>query len=295
MKVPNGGYITSCFLQVAKDHFSKTLSKQNQPHTITVHLEFVRRTEIGPALFTVKDVKLGRATSTIHITLTQNGREEVMGYFIHSNMHKADGPTYDTHWKLEPPPRPVDINAMIQGSDKNWAERKVMPFASFRKASTNMRSFYPRGGQIDRSIADQWMGYKNGEKITNVSLGLLSDLFPMLPETFLAEVDPYSVEAEAAGRDTEAEFKKGRVANFWYPTLLLNLDIKKVLPEGGVDFLSSRVRAKVIKDGRYDLEVIMMDQEGDVVCLSHHVCMILPASRNLAKRSDGKADGVSKL
>lgn len=32
---------------------------------------------MGRALFTVKDTKLGRQTSIIHVTLTQDGREEV--------------------------------------------------------------------------------------------------------------------------------------------------------------------------------------------------------------------------
>ncbi|KAF2149842.1 hypothetical protein K461DRAFT_270417 [Myriangium duriaei CBS 260.36] len=287
--VPHGGYITSCFMQVAKLHFDTTLAKRNQPHTITLHLEFVRRTEVGAATFTVRDVKLGRLTSTIHITLTQNGREEVIGYLTHSNIPREEGPSFETRWQLEPPPPKTNVSALASDSDSKWQERKIMPFSDFRKASNKFRFFFPKEGQVEHSVADQWMALKSGEKLTNVTLGTIADMFPQLPEIFRTETDPYSIKAETKGIDTEAEARKKGVAKFWYPTLLLNLDIKKALPEEGVDWLFTRTRAKQMKNGRYDLEIVVLDESGDIVALSHHVCFILPASRNLAKRSTDKS------
>lgn len=281
--VPHGGYITSCFLQVAKTHFSKTLSAQNQPHTITLHLEFVRRTEVGPATFKVRDVKVGRLTSTIHVSLYQSGREEVIGYLTNSNIPKEDGPSYDTRWRLEPPPRPLGSTAgLAAGSDAEWREQKNMPFSDFRKASQNVRFFFPARGQPAPGVADQWMAFRNGERFTDASLGLVADMFPQIAESFRSRSDPYAV-GRADSAAAVAAREKG-AAKFWYPTLLLNLDIKKALPEEGVDWLFVRTRAKQIKNGRYDLEVVVMDEVGDILALSHHVCMILPAARNLAAR-----------
>jgi len=84
IQVPHGGVVTSTFLRVAESHFNGTLSSQNQPHTLALHLDFLRRTQIGEALFTVRDTKLGRQTSVIHVVLTQgassDSREEVVGY-----------------------------------------------------------------------------------------------------------------------------------------------------------------------------------------------------------------------
>ena len=92
----------------------------------------------------------------------------------------------------------------------------------------------------------------------------------------------------SAWSDTGSEKQEARrngQAAFWYPTVLLNLDVKKALPQEGVKWLFVRVRAKQIKNGRYDLEVIIMDEHNDIVALSHHVCLAVPASRNLAKRN----------
>lgn len=287
--VPHGGYITSCFLQVAKTHFSKTLSRQNQPHTITLHLEFVRRTEVGPATFKVRDVKVGRLTSTVHISLFQNGREEVIGYLTNSNIPREDGPSYDTRWRLDPPPRPLGSTAALAaGSDAEWLEQKSMPFSKFRKASQNIRFFFPARGQPAPGVADQWMAFRNGERFTNASLGMVADMFPQIPESFRARSDPYAV--GGAGSAQAAAAAKETTASFWYPTLLLNLDVKKALPEEGVDWLFVRTRAKQIRNGRYDLEVVVLDEVGDIVALSHHVCMILPAARNLAARNTAKKE-----
>jgi len=292
--VPHGGFITSCFLQVASTHFSGTLSERDQPHTISLHLEFVRRTETGPAAFTVKDVKLGRMTSTIHITLSQDGREEVLGYISNSNIETETGVSFETQWSLDPPPLPVDLKALQAGNDAHWGQRYKLPFAQFRKASTNMNFFFPRQGQLSRSIVDQWISMATGEKFTNTTLGFVADMFPMIPEVYRGEIDPYSIEAERSAVDVKADAKQKGWAMFWYPTLLLNLDVKKALPEEGVDWLFVRTRAKQIKNGRYDLEVVIMDEHSELVALSHHVCMALSAERNLAKRKKPNSDN-SKL
>jgi hypothetical protein len=73
--VPNGGYVTGIILEVVKSHFSTSLAKQDQPHTIALHVEFLRRTRVGPATFKVHDVKLGRQTSIVHVTMEQDGRQ----------------------------------------------------------------------------------------------------------------------------------------------------------------------------------------------------------------------------
>ncbi len=117
--VPHGGYVASCFLAVASAHLSTTLRAQRQPHTMALHLEFPRRTETGPATFAVKDVKLGRQTSTLHITLSQHGRDEVLGYLTQADLDAEAGVTFPTGWALEPPPRVMrDGRALGRGAGR---------------------------------------------------------------------------------------------------------------------------------------------------------------------------------
>ncbi|KAH8815256.1 thioesterase-like superfamily-domain-containing protein [Xylogone sp. PMI_703] len=279
--VPHGGFVTACFLQVAKAHFTTTLSAQNQPHPITLHLDFLRRTQSGPALFTVKDAKLGARTSIIHVSLSQDGREEVVGYITHSNMHTEEGVSFSTGWELEPAPPPVDFKALVENKDRHWAAGGKIPFAQFRKATMMTQFYFPRDGNKDPRFSDEWIRLATGEKWTNAALGYVADMWPMPVERFIGSADPYDANA--------SEKTKARIARHWYPTLVLNLDFKKALPDEGVEWLFARVNVKQIKNGRMDLDIIIKDAEGDIVAISNHSALALDASRNTAQRGQGKS------
>jgi len=80
---------------------------------------------------------------------------------------------------------------------------------------------------------------------------------------------------------------------FWYPTLLLNLDIKKSLPDEGVEWLFARVDTKQIKNGRMDINLVILDETGDIVALSTHVALAVDVSRNT--NASSKKNGQSKI
>jgi acyl-coenzyme A thioesterase PaaI-like protein len=252
--VPNGGYVTGMILEVVRTHFATSLAKQNQQHTIALHVEFLRRTQTGPATFNVDDVKLGR--------------QEIIAYVTNSNIDTEEGFTFDTEHKLSPPVLSVDTSKLEQDTDPNWKREGEMPFAKFRKASTKVTFYFPRNGQVMKSGVDEWLCFSDGSNFDHSSIGFVADMFPQIIERH---------------RDQSQ-------GPFWYPTLLLNLDIKKALPAEGVKWLQVRAQMKRIKNGRMDLEVFVHDEAGELVALSHHVGFVLDASRNTAARtkSDSK-------
>ena len=258
--VPNGGYVTGCVLEVVKKHFDTSLAKQNQPHTIALHVEFLRRTQDGPALFTVEDVKIGRQASVVHVTMEQDGRQEIVAYVTNSNITAEEGFSFETQHELLPAPPPVDLTKLESGSDPLWSQIEV-PFANFRKATAQVKFYLPRAGGVRPNIVDEWLCWSNGQNFTQSSIGFVSDMFPQIVENF---------------KDTKKAF--------WYPTLLLNLDIKKALPAEGVKWLNVRAELKQVKNGRMDLGIWVRDAAGELVALSNHVGFVLDASRNLAAR-----------
>jgi hypothetical protein len=121
-------------------------------------------------------------------------------------------------------------------------------------------------------LEDAWVCFANGERFTDASLPLVAD------------AKPYVVEAWRPKDNEDHEAPFGRNDIFWYPTLAMNLDIKKSLPKEGVEWLFLRTMTRKVQNGRLDLQVMILDEEGDLVALASHVNMVLSASRNLAKR-----------
>jgi acyl-coenzyme A thioesterase PaaI-like protein len=245
-----------------RTHFATSLAKQNQPHTIALHVEFLRRTQAGPATFKVGDVKLGRQTSIVHVSMEQDNRQEVIAYVTNSNIDNESGFSFDTEYKLSPPVPSVDLAKLENDTDPNWFRLGEMPFARFRKATQKVVFHFPRDGQALKCGADEWLCFSDGTNFNNSSIGFVADMFPQVIEQHLDQDQ----------------------GPFWYPTLLLNLDVKKSLPPEGIKWLQIRCNMKRVKNGRMDIEVFVHDAEGDLVALSHHVGFVLDASRNTAAR-----------
>ncbi|PKS12533.1 hypothetical protein jhhlp_000741 [Lomentospora prolificans] len=284
--VPNGGYVASCILRTASEY----LAARGQPDVISAHFEYVNRTEVGRAILVIEDVKLGRALSSIQITLyqhdlqtsapwiTSNSRKEIIGFMTNTKLSVEKGLSLPTGWALDPPPPPVDLVKMAKGEDLHWAPRPKSPSPrtnSYARAQLNIEIFSPRRGQPRRGVEESWIRFVSGEGFTNASLGFVADCFPYVVEAWRPKKgeppEPYAQDEL-----------------FWYPTVTMNLDVKKELREGENDWIFVRTSAKAIQNGRFDLDVVILDKHGDIVALSTHMCLILSAARNLGARSNTK-------
>ena len=154
-----------------------------------------------------------------------------------------------------------------------------------------------RPSHFPKALIDQWIMFEpHGKKgrFTNDSMGLVVDIFPQIIEQY---VNPEMEEAllnQGWSQEQADEFKKKTKPNasYWYPTLTLNLDVKKSLPEEGVEWLFVRVQAMKIQNGRFDLLIQVLDDKGDMIALSQHASLAVDSSRNLTR---AKKDKESKL
>lgn len=304
--VPHGGILASNVLSAVKLHFQTTLASYKQPHSITLHLEYLRRTSVGPATIIIQNIKLGRRTSTVHVVLNQISKGDpsstpttcVVGYITQSNIKTETGISLSTNWSLSPAPQPLSsIDALRKDKDLQWKLRKSQPFPTFRKATKQVKTYLPKNDHIDKSVVDEWLCLSRpGDRFTQESLGFVADTFPQIVEHkySAAEVEAGLTGKQASDQKPPSEnaamtkplVEKNPAGTFWYPTILLNLDVKKALPEEGVEFLFVRVLAKQIRNGRLDLEVTILDEGGDLVATSTHVALVLGSERNLKRSTD---------
>jgi hypothetical protein len=70
----------SLLWKVIAEHYRTTLASYDQSDTVAMHVELLRPTALGEAVVQVKDVRLGKGSSTVHVALVQGGKERVVGY-----------------------------------------------------------------------------------------------------------------------------------------------------------------------------------------------------------------------
>ncbi|KAK2759256.1 hypothetical protein FQN53_008094 [Emmonsiellopsis sp. PD_33] len=323
--VPHGGYVTSIFHTVATTHLARTHPSLHNgaASPITIHLTFLRRTEAGPATFSVVDTKLGSRTSTLHITLSQRDpdgavRDEVAGYITVSNFAAEEGPSLTTSYELHPAPargslsaprasssssagtarqQTVDLAKLARdGEDGQWREFE-MAFGAVRKAAGHVQFFTSQTAQAQPGLVEQWVRFRPYGKLgrwTDASLGYLVDMFPLMLQNF--DKRPWEGGSGSGDGDGDGGAGAGKAGGkapaSWYPTVLLNVDFKKKLPAEGVEWLYSRVQMRVMKNGRMDLDLVLLDEMGEVVALSNHVALVVSAQRNYKSRTGkGKGNG----
>lgn len=364
--------MTSCILRVASIHFRTTLARCNQPHTIALHLSFLRRSAVGRATFIVSAAKIGRTVSVVQISVAQDqdqdqnqaqGRDRgrgrvgsgsataataaaprpfVVGYLTQANLASESGVSLPTDFRLDPAPLARGSTADLRANaDPNWVLQPQPSFGEWRNALRRVETYVPRrggskvhrgggGAAADRGN-DEWIRLASGERWTQESLGFVCDTFPLIPDAYGLQEDAeqlkkISEEEEDKLRlhhyddddddDQRRKTKRRRIQSasspspsssssssppppppsapkpdrdldltkFWFPTLVLNIEFKKLLPPEGVEWLFVRVRPKQIRNGRMDLEVMVLDEQNEIVALSWHVALIVGGERNLRGR-----------
>jgi hypothetical protein len=244
-------------------HFEDTL-KRDQPHTMTLHVEFTRRAQIGPARVVIKDVKLGRRLSAVNVSLVQQEKEVILGYITRVNFDNERGISINTGWELYPLPYGVDLSKLRDGQDDRWVE----PYQGLM-SHRHVRTFTPSRGQYLTGMVDQWICWREadtdtGARFTNETLGYVADVFYVEPSFTI----------------------------FSFATLSLNLDIRKALPSAGLEWLFMRTTMKQLKNGRVDAEIIIMDSIGELIAVSKHATLI---QLNQGGPEGGEAEQKAKI
>ena len=265
---------------------------------MNAHFEYLNRTEVGPATIVIEDVKPGRQLTTLHATLYQGGgpdtssqgKKRLTAYLVMTNLSSMQGITLDTQFTLSPPAlsppdggKP-DFTLLKQNRDPHWTAIPLPPGFSYIRALQNTQFYMPRAGQVRKSIIDLWICLSSGENYTDAALGYVSDCWP------------YVVEAYRPRNEKENEGAAFRHdARHWYPTVVMNVEQKKPAPKEGWEWLRIRVSSKEVRGGRFDLEVLVMDEEGDLVVVSNHVGLVLGSEGKLGGRGKGEMKGQSRL
>lgn len=270
--VPHGGYLAAIFYRVAKLHFSLNhpACHDGRSAPINMQLVFVRRASIGRAILHVTDIKLGRRTSVIRISLMQSPFEQSKA------VEKAIAHVTMSNLATEAGLSSIEGQTAVDGRARPEWTRFDIPHPEFRKATGHVEVYQSAGdSQQSGLVYEQRSALAWGEgcqhihgRWTNEAATFLLDVFPML----------------LAGLEKSISREKGTQGPIWFPTLTITIDFRKELPKCGIEWLRSRTSVKSVKNGRTAIEVeLREDKTGEVVAVATHAGLMMDSARNLSK------------
>jgi hypothetical protein len=251
---------------------------------------------------TVVDLKVGKATSTIQLQLTQKDKLKVIAIATSTNFDQSAGPTVKTDWAFHPPPKPVPNfeKIVVHKPDDNWLPAilagEILPFTR-RQLILNAR-----GGHTTAGICDAWNTFP-GERMDATYLTMMTDCIPSMSDTLLDNKGPFDAHMFYKALEACAEknpgvpapltnsLKDGARATIFNMTLTLDIEFKRRLPKEGQEWTFTRTATRMMQDGKFDLDVTLCDHNMDILCLSRQTIMALDGKRKFStgKKENSKA------
>lgn len=275
--VPHGGFLASVFLETAKAHL---LEAAHQNVTLG-HWEFLFPTTVGRAILLVEEVKKGKRMSVLHIKLYQGDIVEkapwitsssytaTTAYITTEKPETNDGMSTPTGWHSAPSSMP-NLRLLPPAGDGNWKRLHAPPVA---KALQHVEYYTFSTQDPTLATREYWIRLTDGGLFSNASLGFVCDVGPPV------FIDSFRTAAE------KSKARSSSTRDSWYSTLTMDMQTKKQLPERGIEWLRLRLQSKVVHNNHLDVEVLIFDELGNLIAISHHAVMIVDMEqKNTAKR-----------
>ncbi|RFU29755.1 hypothetical protein B7463_g6565, partial [Scytalidium lignicola] len=224
---------------------------------INSYIQFLYPAAPGPAILVVRELKIGKNYSSVQVELQkqqQDGSAKtcVAAIVTQGNLAAEHGQTISTPPvipKGELPDRDTECEEFMQ---PDWILR-AFPVAF------KMRPFKLKGGKNgkfnDRKglhVKETWIKWRDeNERYDVISLGSLCDTFLSAPTNFYDHMED--------------------LKQYYYPTLSMSVEIKK--DPARAKWLFMKITSNQIKNGRFDQEVQVVNENGDLIALSKHVCI----------------------
>ena len=204
------------------------------------------------------------------------------------------------------PPVPINVHALKADCDPNWVSYLTLSPTSLRRAQSYVKYYVPIKSQspnyIDQWVTPGWLDgdAANGAVWTNELIHFAIDnCLPNLNDLISIgeRGDFYEaiVRAGLAQRQARLDRKDDRIwgrgltdsdlSPWIVSTIASTTEVKKQLLEQGTKWLFMRVTTKSLLDDRMDYDIVLTDENGELIALSHHVMRIIHIDSKVKKCS----------
>ena len=172
-------------------------------------------------------------------------------------------------------------------NDPNWSKVWIASDA-YSKTFSNVKLLLPNYGSRHPSVVEEWLRFvKDEDRFEATSLGYVADTWPQILDAFVTG-SPYSA-CGLVKLASPNSWDKGIILDqssadkwvtHWYPTLTMNVEVQKPLPEGGVEWLYQEVRALGIERSKVHLQFAIGDTSGSLIAVGNLSAMVVPHDYN---------------
>ncbi|KJZ72153.1 hypothetical protein HIM_08418 [Hirsutella minnesotensis 3608] len=287
-----GGCVAAQIHHAAATHLSRdpALVARNQPDILNLHIEFLYPCEHYESIISVKSVRIGAATSVLELRLDQKGKTRVIAFATSTNFDKVIGPSAETAWSLEhpPPPRPDFDRILASQPDEHWLAGRlageVIPLTS------RLIGMSPRRGYTVAGICDAWNGFVGAERMDGTYLAMMADMIPSMSDTlqrsglydahaFLDKKKRWDQQHPGSHTILSNTVAEAMQSSTFNVTAVMDLRFKQRLPEDGQRWIFTRTSAKMLKDGRMNVDITLCNENMELLCEAHQLILVLEAQR----------------
>jgi hypothetical protein len=279
---------------------NEALIARKQPDILSMHLEFLKFSELCDSVITVTPLKTGSTSCTLQLQLFQKDRIRIVALATTTNFDVAIGPSAPTDWSLLPQPSPVPDFGLVEAykPEPNWIPAILA--GEIFTLSHRVLSLIPRPGNPVNGICDAWNRFMGDERVDSTYLAFLSDMLPSMSDTLLRNDGLYDMHEYYRRTLAWAEQNPGKPAPLtnshaeafkattFNNTVTLDIEFKKRLPKEGLRWVFTRTETKMMEKGRMGVDITMCDENMDLICEAHQLILIQESQRRGFKKKESR-------
>ncbi|KAL4890508.1 thioesterase-like superfamily-domain-containing protein [Aspergillus ambiguus] len=247
-----GGFLDAVMLAAAQQFAAAKFPDGRFPDPVHVFVQFLKMVPPGEVCITCDLLRASSRQCVVKVDLTAGPSTSptTVGIVTLADMSKEAGLSQPSQPTACTPPAPPNRETECMTVDD--------PVVDATPVTAKLNWVAPRpadgfwGHRLGGHHREVWVSFRDGARIDDVyHLALLSDM-PLQPP---------------------ATHQAGFYLRYALSTLCLSVEFKK-RPDPSTQWVMIRSNSLQVRDGRYDVNVQILDEAGDILALSNHVVYI---------------------
>lgn len=261
-----GGFLTALMLSATRRFIELEFADKHLPDPINVFVQFLSMVRPGDVVIACHCLRVSSRQCVVRVELFQHrggsSGLSTMAIVTYGDMSKEKGISQGLDGMATPLPHRERECVRIDD-----------PVVDATPVTRKLHWIAPRsadglwGHRLGGHNREVWLSFRDDSKISSIfHLALLADMVSPRPSfrTFNNKLQPLQ---------PAATHEHGFYTRYAISTLCLSVEFKK-RPDPSTQWVMTRSNSSKVSNGRYDVNLQILDEAGDILALSNHVVYV---------------------